>query len=45
MVNKTLYEAKEPSVKVDINDADVLTVLDLEGTPIYILELKVTRKD
>jgi len=45
VVAKTLYEAKGASVTVEINDADVLTVSDTDGTPIHILELKVSRKD
>jgi len=44
LVKKALYEAKDPSVHYNINDADVLTITDLEDQPIYILELKVSRK-
>lgn len=45
VIGKTLYESKDATVKVDINEANVLTVSDLEGTPLYILELKQSRKD
>jgi hypothetical protein len=44
-IHKRLYEAKDPEVTVELNDADVLSVIDSDGKPIYILELKVSRKD
>lgn len=45
VIGRRLYEAKDASVKVELNDSDVLTVSDEDGKPIYILELKTSRRD
>lgn len=44
-VSRKLYEAKDPIVTVEINDESVLTITDNDGKPVYILELKVVRRD